>query len=114
MRRPVLLLTAFLAACASTPPSPTRAPLEPIAWPHDSSAMQLAVLNRVSWGANRSFFEEIARIGSGHWLDAQLHPAPAWLPAEAQATIDAMTISQRPLATLVADVEQQRRAFQKA
>src|SRR5436190_19050729 len=101
MRRPVLLLTVFLSACAATPPSPTRAPLEPIAWPDDSGAVQLALLNRVSWGANRSSFERISNVGTGRWLDAQLHPQPARLPADAQAAIDAMTTARRPLASLV-------------
>jgi len=113
MRR-LALLTVFLSACAATPPSPARAPLEAISWSDDSSAVQLAVLNRVSWGANRSSFDQISTIGSGRWLDAQLHPQPARLPAEAQATIDGMTISQRPIGSLVAEVEQQRRAFQAA
>ena len=114
MRRPVLFLTVLLSACAATPPSPTRAPLEPISWPDDSSAARLALLNRVSWGANRSSFERISKLGAGRWLDAQLHPQPARLPPDAQATIDAMTITQRPIASLVAELEQKRRAFQSA
>src|SRR3954468_19697328 len=98
---------AFLAACASAPraaPEPYVRPApEPIAWPDDSRAVQLQVLNRVAWGANRSAAVEIARQGSGRWLDAQLHPSPAPLPAEIKARIDAMTITQRPLAEVGAE-----------
>src|SRR2546425_3344551 len=102
MRRTLVLLL-LISGCASAPQmAPTRVALEPIAWPDDSPALELAVLNRVSWGANRSSSAGIARLGTGRWLDAQLRPPQgemrARLPAEAQATIDAITISQRPIA----------------
>src|SRR5438309_5591851 len=114
MRRPLILLS-LISGCATAPQmTQTRAPLEPIAWPADSPALELAVLNRVSWGANRSSSADIARRGTGRWLDAQLRPAASRLPAEAQATIDAMTISQRPIGELAAELERQRRAFQNA
>ena len=117
MVRYFAFLVLFLAGCATAPRPPDAPPrvlLEPIAWPDDSPALELAVLNRASWGANRSSYADIARLGTGRWLDAQLRPAPAPLPAEAQATIDAMTISQRPLADIAAELERQRRAFQSA
>src|SRR5438552_16743533 len=114
MRRALVLLS-LISGCATAPQmTQTRAPLEPIAWPDDSPALELAVLNRVSWGANRSSYADIARLGSSRWLDAQLRPAPARLPAEAQAAIDAMTISQRPIGAIAAELERQRRAFQNA
>ncbi|TMH73271.1 MAG: DUF1800 domain-containing protein, partial [Betaproteobacteria bacterium] len=114
MRRALVLLS-LISGCATAPQmTQTRAPLEPIAWPADSPALELAVLNRVSWGANRSSFADIARLGTGRWLDAQLRPAASRLPAEAQATIDAMTISRRPIGELAAELERQRRAFQNA
>src|SRR5882672_6735925 len=106
--RSALLLLLLISGCATAPPP--HLPLEPIAWQDDSPALQLAVLNRVSWGANRSSNADIARLGTGRWLDAQLRPASARLPAETQATIDAMTISQRPLADLAAELEPQRKA----
>jgi len=105
--RLVAVLLLFLAGCASAPP------LEPLAWPDDSPAVQLQVLNRVSWGASRSGASEIARLGTGGWLAAQLQPAPAALPAELQARIDEMTISKRSLADLGAELEQRRRALEK-
>src|SRR5689334_19972373 len=105
VRRLVPLLLIVVAGCATTPPPgsapvPQRAPLAPISWADDSRPVQLQVLNRVSWGANASSAAEIARLGTGRWLDAQLRPSPAPLPADIQARIDAMTISQRSLADL--------------
>ena len=115
MGRTLALAAVFLAACASTPPqAPSRAALEPIAWPGDSAATELAVLNRVSWGANRSSYADIARVGTGAWLDAQLRPAATALPPDAQAAIDKMTISQRPIGDIVAEIDEQRRAFRNA
>jgi len=110
MRR-VALIVLFLAGCASAPRQP---PLEPIAWPDDSPAMQLQVLNRVSWGANRTAAADIARLGTGGWLGAQLEPRPASLPPDIQARIDDMTISRRALSDMGAELEQRRRALQKA
>ena len=104
---------AFLVACASTP-SQRAAPLEPIAWTDDSPATELAVLNRASWGANRSSRADVARLGTGRWLDAQLQPAAAMLPADVQATIDQMAISRRPIGGIVAEIEEQRRNFRNA
>src|SRR3989441_8275906 len=110
MRRALVLLL-LISGCATAPQmAPTRVPLEPIAWPADSPALELAVLNRVSWGANRSSSADVARLGTGRWLDAQLRPAASGLPAEAQATIEAMRISQRPIGELAAELERQRRA----
>src|SRR5438270_3684282 len=115
VRRLFPVALAFLAACASAPRAPIERPApEPLAWPDDSRAVQLKVLNRVAWGANRSSAAEIARLGTGRWLDAQLHPSPAPLPPEFQARIDAMTISQRPFADLGAELERRRRALQTA
>src|SRR5256885_131988 len=115
VRRLFPVALAFLAACASAPRAPVERPASaPIAWPDDSRALQLKVLNRVAWGASRSSAAEIARLGSGRWLDAQLHPSSAPLPPELQGRIDAMTISQRPLAELGAELERPRRAQQRA
>src|SRR5438067_2504589 len=115
VRRLFPVALAFLAACAGAPRAPVERPAPaPIAWPDDSRAVQLQVLNRVAWGANRSSAAEIARLGSGGWLDAQLHPSSAPLPPELQGRIDAMTISQRPLADLGAELERRRRALQGA
>ena len=92
MGRTLALAAVFLAACASTPPqAPSRAALAPIAWPGDSAATELAVLNRVSWGANRSSQAEIAQLGSGRWLDAQERVDNVPLPAELREWLQAYT-----------------------
>src|SRR3954466_15992259 len=118
VRRLFPFALAFLAACASAPgPAPepyVRPAPEPIAWPNDSRAVQLQLLNRVAWGANRSSAGDIASVGSGRWLDAQLHPSPAPLPAEMQARMDALTTTQRPLAEVGAELEKRRRALRAA
>jgi len=110
MRR-VAVLLIFLAGCASAPRQPV---VQPIAWPEDSPALQLQVLNRVSWGANRSSAAEIARLGTGNWLASQLQLTSAPLPPDIQARLDEMTISKRSPAELGADLESRRLALQKA
>jgi uncharacterized protein (DUF1800 family) len=103
-------LLALLSACASAPRHP---PIAPIAWPDDSEAVQIEVLNRVTWGANRSSFASIRESGSGAFLATQLRPqGEARLPAPVQAQIDALTISQRSMADLAAEMGEKRRAFQ--
>ena len=106
VRRLLPLVVVIAAGCATTPP--------PQAWPDDSPAVQMQVLNRVSWGANRSSYAEIAKLGSARWLEQQLAPQPGRMPPEVQARIDAMTISQRPVAELAADLERKRLALQGA
>src|SRR5271154_5140329 len=56
----------------------------------------LPLLNRVTWGANAHSAHALAEAGIARYLDRQLQPGPRdLLPPEAQAHIDAMTISQR-------------------
>src|SRR3954462_12718188 len=66
-------------------------------------------LNRVSWGVNLGTYQQAENLGYDAWLEQQLHPAAARLPAAAQAQIDAMTITQKPLVQLNQDLEQQRK-----
>ena len=113
--KPLLAFAAvvLLAACAGAPTEKTMpAPIEPIAWPDDSRATQLLVLNRVTFGANASSLKEIQSLGTGAWLARQLRPAAEpRLPPAAQEYIDAMTISQRAVFDLATDMERRRRAF---
>ena len=67
------------------------------------------VLNRVTWGVNSSVVRSASGLGLDRYLDQQLHPAAAPLPASVQAQIDAMTISRGTLETLLRDLEQRRK-----
>jgi len=102
MRTPSLILccAALLAGCATVAP------------PSDPAALSSAV-NRISWGVNTSTYQQAEKLGYDAWLERQLHPAPAVLPAEAQAQIDAMSISKTPLPQLVQTLEQQRKDSDK-
>ena len=94
-----------LAACQSFPQQSAHAPA-----PAEDPAKQLLVLNRVTWGANTTSARDIAALGTERWLEQQLKPpARPVLPAEVQARIDSMTITQKPLAEIAMAVEQQRR-----
>ena len=104
---------ALVSACATAPQRVQREPLPALAWPDDSRATRLLVLNRVSFGPSPASLKEIEALGSGAYLARQLRPAPApRLPAEVQATIDAMTISQRSMVDLASDLPRRQRAFQ--
>ncbi|MET0265576.1 MAG: DUF1800 domain-containing protein [Duganella sp.] len=76
-------------------------------------AQLVQAVNRVSWGANHGSWQQAQQLGYAAWLDGQLHPAPASLPAAAQAQIDALTISTQPLPQLLATLEQQRKDADK-
>lgn len=67
------------------------------------------VVNRLSWGATAATVEQAQCSGLDRYLNQQLHPAPAQLAAAVQAQIDAMTISQRPMAELASEMAQRRK-----
>ncbi|VTU25947.1 DUF1800 domain-containing protein [Variovorax sp. PBL-E5] len=100
----VLAMTAtLLAACAARPdlgPPPKVSA--------SGEAAQLRWLDRVTWGADARDAQRLARLGLPSWLQQQLHPGPAVLTAEAQAQIDAMTISRTPVDQLAVALEAQR------
>jgi uncharacterized protein (DUF1800 family) len=103
------------ASCASLPSTSGRAPAQARAAQPTSRADQalapgdLGLVNRVTWGASAATAVELNRVGRTPWLQAQLHPSiPARLPEEAQAQIDAMSISTTPFDKLVADMEATR------
>lgn len=101
----LLVGAVLLGSCAAPkgwgPPPKVSAPDE---------ATQLRWLDRVSWGATASSAQQLAHEGLPAWLQKQLHPPPAVLPAEAQARIDAMAISLAPVEQLVVTLDAQRRA----
>ncbi len=72
------------------------------------SPPDLALFNRVTWGATESGVAKLRAMGAERWLQWQLHPTAAdVLPQAAQAQIDAMTISRQPMAALVSDLAAQ-------
>jgi uncharacterized protein (DUF1800 family) len=107
--RRALLIAAIgaAAACASTPgrsAPPARNERS------EQGADPLPLLNRLTWGANAYSAHMLAEAGAARYLDRQLHPGPRdSLPPEAQAQIDAMTISQRPATELASELEQRRK-----
>src|SRR5947208_951332 len=96
----VLLLVASCAGGPGNAPAP------------GSRTEDLLLLNRVTWGANPSSARELARMGPERYLEAQLQPPQeAALPPEAQAQVDAMTITQRPVDELAKEMESRRKGL---
>ncbi|MEC5217890.1 uncharacterized protein (DUF1800 family) [Actimicrobium sp. GrIS 1.19] len=91
-------LAVSLAACA---------PIAPVT--STQHAETVKVLNRVTWGINGAALQRAEAVGLEQYLQQQLHPASTLLPGPIQAQIAAMTISQRPLAELVLELEQTRK-----
>lgn len=102
LARRLALSLLLLSGCATTPAPPA-----------DPAALSSA-LNRISWGVNQSTYRQAEKMGYAAWLEQQLRPGPAVLPAAAQAQIDAMTITQTPLPQLVRQIEDQRRGDDQA
>ncbi len=72
---------------------------------------ELALFNHVTWGATDSGLAQMRAMGTERWLQWQLHPTPKdTLPPAAQAQIDAMAISHRPLTQLVTDLQARQKA----
>ena len=82
--------------------------LAPSAWAGPAS--DIALINRLTWGESASGVADMEREGADRWIDRQLRPEGAPLPPAAQAEIDALAISHRPMAQLVADLDAQNKA----
>ncbi|PHV21680.1 hypothetical protein CSQ92_00760 [Janthinobacterium sp. BJB446] len=99
-----LISLLLLAGCAATGPA-----VQPGHRAQTSSAQDIAMLERVSWGVNGGSVRQVQAQGWNAYLQAQLHPGKAALPPAIAAQIDAMTISQVPLDQLVFSIEQKRK-----
>src|ERR1700685_4324304 len=91
-----------VTGCAQTPaPSPAKPEFHAVAETPaalDSTPSDMAVLNRISWGADTADAQALAATGLKNYLTAQLNPsADDGLPPDAAAQIAAMEISQKPL-----------------
>ena len=106
----VIVAVSSLAAFSPGAATPEPEVTAPTAAPLSLSASDLALLNRITWGANASTVQRFSRLGAETFISEQLHPPSGeWLPPSVQAQIDAMKISQQPAAQLAIELEQQRR-----
>ncbi|MGX9783805.1 DUF1800 domain-containing protein [Janthinobacterium lividum] len=99
-----LISLLLLAGCAATEPAVQAGHRA-----QTSSAQDIAMLERVSWGVSGGSVRQVQVQGWNAYLQAQLHPGKAALPPAIAAQIDAMTISQVPLDQLVFSMEQKRK-----
>ncbi|MDR0214848.1 MAG: DUF1800 domain-containing protein [Comamonas sp.] len=114
------LSAALLTACAPLAPSRLSAQAEqtlrasPL--PERLTDLQRQQwLDRVSWGATDHEAAQLQQQGLKRWLGAQLTALVQPMPIEVQQRIDALSISQKPMAQIqreVADLRQQIRAEQ--
>ena len=107
------LLAAALGAAATGPWGVARAaaPAGASLWATADEATLTRLLDRVTWGCTAQGAQALAPQGAAAYLAAQLRPSPAVaLPREAQARIDAMTITQVPADTLAREMEARHRA----
>ena len=71
----------------------------------------VALLDRVTWGANEVSAAKLREMGPERWLQWQLHPTAAdTLPAAAQAEIDALPVTERPVGEVFAEWATQNKA----
>lgn len=97
--------SAWLGGCASLP-APRAAPAG-----IDLDPQSLALLNRVTWGADSASARALNRLSRRDYLGSQLHPAAdAGLPAPVQAQIAALGLNQRSMVDWITEMEQRRRA----
>jgi uncharacterized protein (DUF1800 family) len=111
-----LMLLCGGAACAPTPlPPPSFHVVNESAASLDTKPLDMAVLNRVSWGANTADSQALASIGLARYLDRQLSPSDDdGLPADAKAQIAAMEISQKSVVEIMREIKDLQRSAQRA
>jgi uncharacterized protein (DUF1800 family) len=95
------------AAPASAQPAPAPAKPAPAI---TLSPADLALIDRVTWGANESTAAEFVALGRDRWLERQLHPGPKdRLPAAALAIINALPIATHPVTEIAWPLAAQQR-----
>jgi len=108
---------ALLASCASgsgRPLDPSPGSGIPAQAQEGRNALDpVGVLDRLSWGATSSAYEQIRSVGTAHWIAEQLKPdEQAALPAAVQEQIAAMSIESASLSQLVFALEAQRKSVE--
>ena len=74
------------------------------------SPADLELIDRVTWGVNETSVQQMQAMGREKWLQWQLHPTPQdQLPAQAQAEIAAMTITQKPMPQIFAEMAEMKK-----
>ena len=113
---PVAALAALLAGLAlggcTTPGvagASTAPPRVSVGQGKPAAIETFNTINHLTWGANTAAFQQLQTTHLDQYLARQLHPAPAQLPPDLQAQIDAMTISQRPMLDLASEMTQRRK-----
>jgi uncharacterized protein (DUF1800 family) len=108
-------LAGLVAGCAPLPVTNRREPAAPTGGsaPAAPGALtlapdDLALVNRITWGASATTAADFNRAGRAGWLRSQLHPGGGAMPAEAEAFIASLSISKTPFETLVADMDAMR------
>lgn len=71
------------------------------------TAQDIALLDRLTWGVNASSAAHLREVGTERWLQEQLHPANAALPAAVQKQIEAMPDVHRFPFDIAASFDQQ-------
>jgi len=108
------LLAAVTACTPSPPPAPVYTPVAESAAPLDTNPGDIAVLNRVSWGADTSSAQLLRAEGLSRYLQSQLHPSPNdGLPKDAQIQIAAMDVARQTLIEINDDIRGLREAAQR-
>jgi uncharacterized protein (DUF1800 family) len=111
----ILLVAGVATACAPTPPPASHyTPVAETAAPLDTRPDDIAVLNRVSWGADTSSAQALAADGLAPYLRSQLHPsADDGLPKDVQVQIAAMDITQKTLPQINDEIRALREVAQR-
>jgi len=100
-----LLAASLAVACAAPSSDPGQADAgAPL------TAAEYAWLDRVTWGVNGAAARDLRAQGMTAWLERQLHPQVATLPAAVEATIAGLSAGRPPLDRLAIDLEAQRKA----
>ncbi|PDT73704.1 DUF1800 domain-containing protein [Bradyrhizobium sp. C9] len=71
------------------------------------AAQDIALLDRLTWGVSASSAAHLREVGTERWLQEQLHPANAALPAAVQKQIEAMPDVHRFPFDIAASFDQQ-------
>jgi uncharacterized protein (DUF1800 family) len=108
-----VLLLLWISGCATVDDNRTGnktiVPAETAAFAATPTA-HMQLLNRITWGATPSLYNEIAKTGSRVYLEKQLKPsADDGLPADVQTQIDALTITQKPMDQLLSEMTQKQK-----